>query len=140
MVAGRTHCAVSLVVRAAVGARCRTVWNLWQRLSLGEAAAVVFEHRQQQRPGHGEKLSGAPIGEAIEDMTGSTLGFDQAVSTENGKVLGQMGGFELGLGLQVGDADFCGTGEELEDTDSVGVGQPFEQIGLDLIEGALHVT
>lgn len=73
-------------------------------------------------------------------MAGSTLGFDQAMPTENGKVLGQVGGFELGLGLQVGDADLCGAGEELEDTDSVGVGQPFEQIGLDLIEGALHVT
>ena len=73
-------------------------------------------------------------------MTGPTLGFDQAVSAQHGKVLGQMGGFEPGLGLQIGDTDFRSTGEELEDTDSVGVGQPFEQIGLDLIEGALHVT
>ena len=113
--------------------------DLWEGPGLGEAIAVLAEHRQQQGARDGEQLADPGIGEAVEDMAAATLGDHEVVPAQHGQVLGEVGGLELGPGLEGGDRQLRGVREQLEQTDADRVSEALEEVRLDLVEGTLRL-
>ena len=133
-----------------------------------EQLLVRRERVEEQLPSDREHARDAHVRQSVIHVTAAALGLDEPVTPQDGEVLGEVRGLELGVAKEVGHAQLSGGParavddrvvdaaalggrvalsygvvvsfrEQFEDADAERMSEALEEIRLDLVEGALRI-
>jgi hypothetical protein len=94
---------------------------------------------QEEGPGNCEQLRNSRVRQLVGHGIGGAHGGHHLVPAKRGKVLGEVRGFEAGLGQEVTDGRgfLRSCGKKFKDPDTGRVRQAFEEVCLDLVQRGL---